>query len=107
MEIRVEGGDGIGTLHLRGELTIYTAADTKPRLLDALAQADALDINLADVTEIDTAGVQLLILAKREAARAGKRLILSGHSPAAMELIETFNLAGWFGDPLVIPAGQA
>lgn len=107
MEIRVEGGQGAATLRLQGELTIYTAADTKPRLLEALAASDALEINLGEVTEMDTAGVQLLILAKREAASAGKRLTLSEHSPAAMELIELYNLAGWFGDPLVIPAGQA
>jgi ABC-type transporter Mla MlaB component len=79
----------------------------KAQLLDALVRADALELNLGEVTELDTAGVQLLILAKREAALAGKHLTLSEHSPAAMELIELFNLAGWFGDPLVITAGQA
>jgi anti-anti-sigma factor len=107
MQIRVEGGHEASQLRLEGELTIYTAGEMKSRLLDALAGTDALELNLNDVTEVDTAGVQLLILVKREAALAGKRLTLSEHSPAVMELIETFNLAGWFGDPLVIPAGQA
>jgi anti-sigma B factor antagonist len=90
-----------------GELSIYTAADSKVALLNALAGAQDLEIDLASVTEIDTAGVQLLILLKREANRQGKRLVLSGHSPAVMELTELYNLAGWFGDPLVIPAGRA
>ena len=107
MQIRVESGHEASQLRLEGELTIYTAGEMKERLLDALAGTDALELNLGEVTEIDTAGAQLLILTKREAALAGKRLTLSEHSPAVMELIETFNLAGWFGDPLVIPAGQA
>jgi len=107
MEIRVEGGHEASRLRLEGELTIYTAGELKARLLEALAGTDALELNLGDVTEIDTAGAQLLILTKREAALAGKRLTLSEHSPAVMELIEQFNLAGWFGDPLVIPAGRA
>jgi len=107
MEILIEDAAGAGLLRLQGELTIYTAADMKPYLMAALAQTEALEINLSDVTEMDTAGVQLLILAKREATLSGKRLALSGHSPAAMALIELFNLAGWFGDPLVFPAEQA
>ena len=80
-----------------GELSIYTAADSKVALLNALAGAEDLEIDLASVTEIDTAGVQLLILLKREANRQGKRLVLT----------ELYHLAGWFGDPLVIPAGRA
>lgn len=99
--------DGAGALHLQGELTIYTAGETKEQLMGALAKADALEVDLAGVTEIDTAGVQLLILAKREAADQGKRLTMSGHSPAVMDLIELFNLGGWFGDPLIITAGRA
>jgi anti-sigma B factor antagonist len=90
-----------------GELSIYTAGESKAELMNALAGAEDLEIDLASVTEIDTAGVQLLILLKREASRQGKRLALTGHSPAVMELTELYNLAGWFGDPLVIPAGKA
>lgn len=93
-------------LNLQGELTIYTAGDTKVALIEALMASDNLEVGLANVTEMDTAGLQVLILAKREAARLGKRLALSQHSPAVTELIELYNLAGWFGDPLIIPASQ-
>lgn len=66
--------------------------------------SDSLEVGLANVTEMDSAGLQVLILAKREAVRQGKRLALSQHSPAMTELIELYNLAGWFADPLIIPA---
>jgi len=94
-------------LHLEGELTIYAAAAVKAALLDALAGAAEIEIDLAGVSSIDTAGVQLLIAAKRDAADAGTPLGLVGHSAAALELIELYELAGWFGDPLVLPAARA
>ena len=92
-------------LRLVGEMTIYAAAELKPRLLDEVAAHAALEIDLAEVSEIDTAGIQLLLLAKREAAAAGKTLALVGHSPAVLELVELYKLAGTLGDPLVLPAG--
>ena len=52
-------------LHIEGELTIYTAAETKARLLPLLAQCIDLEIDLSQVNEMDSAGLQLLILAKR------------------------------------------
>ncbi len=58
------------TLHLDGELTIYRAAELKPLLL---GDASALALDLSAVHEIDSAGLQLLLLARRE--RAALRLV--------------------------------
>ena len=92
-------------LTLDGEMTIYHAQSIKEQMLAGLAQAKELELDLSLVGEIDTAGVQLLILAKREAGRAGKTLRLVGHSPAACEGLDFFNMAAYFGDPVLIPAG--
>ena len=35
---------------------------------------------------------------------AGKTLAIVAHSPAVQSLIEFYNLAAWFGDPLVVAA---
>lgn len=95
-------------LILDGELTIYRAAELKPVLLQALAQADAaLEVNLAGVTEFDTAGLQLLMLAKQQAGALQRELRLAGHSPAVLEVFELFNVAAFFGDPLVVAAPGA
>ena len=59
-------------LVIEGELTIFTAAEQKTQLLSFLKPLTTLEINLANVNEIDTAGLQLLILIKREAAHTGK-----------------------------------
>jgi anti-anti-sigma factor len=83
-------------------MTIYQAEQIKPALLAALEQSSVLEINLAGVTEIDTAGVQLLMLAKETARAAQKELRLTAHSEAVAEVFELIDLVPYFGDPLVI-----
>mgnify|MGYP000449798764 CR=1 FL=1 len=62
-----------------------------------------LVVDLAAVTELDTCGLQLLMLAKRTAAKVGSQLQLVSHSPAVLEVFELLNVAAFFGDHLVIP----
>jgi anti-anti-sigma factor len=93
-------------LALTEDLTIYNALTQKQTLLDALAACDKLDLDLSQVSEMDTAGLQLLILLKKEAQRAGKRVSIVAHSQTVSMLIDFCNMAADFGDPLVIPAGQ-
>ena len=92
-------------LTLETDLTIYNAPDHKRTLLAALEQANVVELDLAQVAEIDSAGLQVLLLAKRESLAAAKELRIVGHSPAVHELLDFFNVASYFGDPLVIPAG--
>ncbi|WP_457422648.1 STAS domain-containing protein [Roseateles sp. P5_E7] len=96
------------TLALDGELSIYRAAELKPLLLQALAKADAgLEIDLSGVTEFDSAGLQLLMLAKQQARALKRELRLVGHSPAVLEVFELLNVAAHFGDPLIVAASAA
>ena len=94
------------TLTLDGPLTIYEAGEAKARLIGALQRAASLDVDLAMVTEIDTAGVQLLVLAKKEAAAAGKTARLVNHSPAVLDAIDLYQLGASLGDPLLVPAAR-
>ncbi len=91
----------MNVLRLEGELSIYRAAELKTVLLEALAQG-ALEIDLSAVSDIDTAGVQLLMLAKKTAQQNQHTLRLAGHSPAVLDAFELLNLAAWFGDQLVM-----
>ncbi|MBX3235716.1 MAG: STAS domain-containing protein [Nitrospiraceae bacterium] len=87
MELREDTAGTVHRLHIAGELTIYSALELKPRLLGALAQKSALEIHAGNVTEVDTAGIQLLLLAKREAAGAGKQLSLMTPSQSLREAL--------------------
>jgi anti-anti-sigma factor len=94
-------------LAITKDLTIYHALDQKQVLLDALAATSELELNLSQVGEVDTAGLQLLILLKKEALQAGKQVRIVAHSQAASSVIDFCNMAAEFGDPLVIPAREA
>ncbi len=56
--------------HLTGDLTIGAAAEAKQRLLRALAGAGDLELDTRQVTEVDAAGLQVLLAALRSAANA-------------------------------------
>lgn len=90
-------------LRLEGELTIFRAMELKSMLL---AEPLPQEIDLAGVTEIDTAGVQLLLLAKKTAQTQQQDLHLVGHSAAVLEVFELLNVAAFFGDPLVMASSE-
>ena len=86
------------------DMTVYHALELKHSLLEALLRASELEVDLSQVCEIDTSGIQLLMLAKRESQKQNKTLTIVAHSPAVREALDFYNLAAFFGDPLVIPA---
>ena len=90
-------------LRLEGELNIYKAAELKQSMLAAISPGTSLEADLSGVTELDTAGLQLLMLAKKTAQEGGGDLKLVNHSPAVVDIFELLNLGPFFGDPLVIP----
>ncbi len=90
------------TLRPEGEITIFTAIETKSQLMDLLEQCQEAEIDLSRVSEMDTAGLQLLALAKREFKGRGGDLHLVGHSAAVLEVLDLCNMTAYFGDPLVI-----
>lgn len=96
--------DATSMLRIEGEMTIYRAAELKQALLASLDQAEELEIDLTAVTELDSAGVQILILAKKQALEKHRKLRLIAHSPAVLDVLDLLNLAAYFGDPLVIPS---
>jgi len=89
-------------LALEGELSIFTVALVKERLLAALNGADAVEVDLSRINEIDSAGVQLLVAAKTEAQAQGKNLGLVHHAPVVLEILDLCDLSGYFGDPVLI-----
>lgn len=92
------------SLPLHGDLNIYAVDTLKPELLKRLDGATTVELDLQYVTEIDTAGMQLLLLLKHTALRHGKQLRLVRHSQAAADTIQFLGLGDFFGDPLPIQA---
>lgn len=89
-------------LRLDGDLTIYEAAELKTALLTALEEEPTLEIDLSGVDELDTAGLQLLLLLKNEAQAEGRHVRFTQHSHSVREVLDLCDLAAVFGDPIVI-----
>jgi anti-sigma B factor antagonist len=85
-------------LSLVGELNIYSAAALRQELLQALDPHQHLLIDLAGIEDFDTAGVQLLLVFEREAARQNKIVNFVRHSPVVWEVLELLHLVGELGD---------
>lgn len=82
-----------GCLHLAGEMTIYFAGELKSGLLDALRSADGeAALDLSAVSEFDTAGLQLLLLARRESLARGNAFSLRAASTVVEEALELCGL---------------
>lgn len=106
MNVTATNEGGICRIGIDGEMTIYSAAQTKENLLAAMADCKEIEMNLSHVSEIDAAGLQLLALAKREAAEKNKPLHFVAHSQSVLDMLDLCNLAGVFGDPVVLSSGQ-
>ena len=88
-----------GVLTLHGELTIATARELHAALSATLEQHGTLELDLLNVTKLDTAGVQLLVAAHRDVSARGKQLRWLGFSLAVQDVFDLLDLAELLGRP--------
>ena len=82
---------------LSGELNIYAAAETQQAVQQALLEGgSALSLDLSAVTELDTAGVQQLLLLHRECVHSGRPLRLAASSTAVDDTLALLGLRKLF-----------
>ncbi|MEW6445099.1 MAG: STAS domain-containing protein [Pseudomonadota bacterium] len=91
-------------VEIEGELTIYNAAEIRQGLLGMLNACAEAEISLAGVSELDTAGLQLLMQIKREARARGLNMPFTEHSRAVIDVMERLDLNAFFGDSVIMPA---
>ena len=87
-------------LRIVGDMTIYQARELKRSVLSRLEQSPRLEIDLSAVTDLDSAGVQILLMAKREACARQGELRIVGQSRAVLDVFGLFDLGAHFGDGL-------
>ncbi len=66
--------EAVERLELPAELRIVTVGAIREELLAALLRAGELTVNLGRVTSCDTAGLQVLVAARKSAERMGKTM---------------------------------
>lgn len=98
MDIDTKMEKGACMVRIEGEMTIYNAIEIKKGLDQCIGGAGDIRMDLSQVSEIDTSGAQLLLLAKREARRLKRGFKIVSHSQATRSLYELYNLAHHFED---------
>lgn len=86
--------DGRHTAKIAGEATIYNAAELKARLVSTLIDSKEMKLDLTEVIEIDTAGLQILLMLQREAKETGRALQVGGISAPVREMLRLYGLEG-------------
>jgi anti-anti-sigma factor len=83
-----------GELRVDGEMTIYRANEVAQTLFGALREhAGDVNLDLSDVTEFDTAGLQLVLMARRMVEAGGHRLDVVQPSECVLEVLQLCNVA--------------
>lgn len=100
MHVDIEELNNFCVIDVKGGAILSYASELKEVLLDSIATHPDIEVRLHEINEIDTAAIQTLWLAKREARQANKTLRYVDHSPAIVELLQIYNLIEEFGDPL-------
>ena len=72
-------------------------------LLEALDRAGLVEVDLSQVSELDTAGVQLLLFGRRLAEARGKELRLLAPSAAVIEVFDLLHLDRLSASPARTP----
>ncbi|HEX5392428.1 MAG TPA: STAS domain-containing protein [Rhodocyclaceae bacterium] len=87
-----------------GEFTIFNAIALREKFLSALNETDSLEVDLSQVSEIDSTGVQLMLAAQREAEERQKGLYFTHLSPVVADVLALTDLSASFAPPLQSPA---
>jgi len=84
------------SLIVNGELTIYNVTLAKSMLLDDIQNTiDPITIDLTQVSDIDTAGVQLLLFTKKIFIDNNKQIHLKKSNEYVDSVLKSFNVENY------------
>ena len=97
MEIRIQKNGSTIEVAVTGEMNIYNALELKAALMKSVDEAEAVDLDLSGVSEFDSSGLQIVLLACREAEKNNRKLSVKASSAPVDSVIELFCLGGLLG----------
>lgn len=86
----------VQTVELVGELTIFRSMELKELLLPVAECGGSVALNLGAVSEVDTAGVQLLLSLKHSIEVGGGVVQIASASPAIHEALNLLGMSQAF-----------
>ena len=88
MKITTTQTEGAASIAIVGDLRIATVAEAKPEFVAALAACDTIQIDLRDLGQIDTAGIQFLLMVRAGARAGGKGFAVVGQTDSFRAALE-------------------
>jgi anti-sigma B factor antagonist len=82
---------------IEGKMTACMVDELGEAILPAIVYSQEIEIDLSQVSEIDLAGLRLMVDAKMEAISRDKKLRFTGHSRPVAEILGQCDLSGFFG----------
>ena len=89
--LSVEITHGTAKARLKGELSINTV-DTLKDDFFGLLNAHEIRLDLSDITDIDSCGLQLLVILHQQACLLDRRFTLTGTHPQLEQLLAIYQL---------------
>ena len=84
-------------VRVRGDVDLHCSPRLRELLLECVSQSSGtLHIDLSQVPYMDSSGVGTLVYVKREAERAGRRVVLIGLQPRVRSVFEVTHLDEFF-----------
>lgn len=84
---------GVARISLEAVQNIQNVCDLRERLITAMAEAGDIEVDASAVTLVDTATLQLLLVLKRAALDAGKRVSFDFPSDRFVEAAQLLGIA--------------
>lgn len=86
-------------LAIEGEMTVPLVEELKEAILPVIAQSWEIEIDLSRVSEVDCAGLLLMMAVKLEAIKRGRELYFIRHSEPVREMLGLWGLGRLFNAP--------
>lgn len=83
---------GIYHLKVVGDMTIHTASEDHAFFLDVTGKSKELHVNLSGITDIDTTGVQTLLVLRRWQKKNDTHLHLHSPNERVLGALSIFNV---------------
>ncbi|MGB0468288.1 MAG: STAS domain-containing protein [Pontibacterium sp.] len=96
MKIEINTETGLCHAQVEGEMTIYTTEKYREMLLEQCHSRQGMDLDLANVTEMDTSGLQLLVALNKDLSKTARGLRLVNPGDAVRDVLDLTQLAETF-----------
>lgn len=100
MSIKVHTKNGVCKARIEGEISVYTASEYREVLLKKYKAGRTMELDLSQVSEIDTCGLQLLVALQKHLHGADGELRLCDPDESVRQVLELTQLSDSFGTGL-------